>query len=259
MEDRKLEEIAFHDKRELDRQTMPHDEFMSKYSNKKCYAIDKEKNIYLKDFMSRECPDKIVLDYCCGLGQKSLEMAENNAKKVYGIDISPESVATSRNRLQENGYGDNSEFQVMDAEKLTFEDNMFDTIVCSGVLHHLDVNQAFPELARVLKKDGKIICIEALGYNPLITLYRKLTPSLRSAWEAEHILTLRDVKLADNWFQAVDVKYFYLFSIAAIPFQKWKIFNILLPILGFIDNIFLKIPYVQRMAWQMVFILSAKK
>ncbi len=89
----------------------------------------------------------------------------------------------------------------MDAEQLTFPDQTFDLIVCNGVLHHLDLRYAYPELARVLKPGGRILCLEALGYNPAIQLYRKLTPHLRTAWEAEHILTMRQVKEAGLFFR----------------------------------------------------------
>jgi len=51
----------------------------------------------------------------------------------------------------------------MNAEELKFADDYFD-IVCGGaILHHLDLNKALSEIARVLKPDGKAIFVEPLG------------------------------------------------------------------------------------------------
>ena len=54
---------------------------------------------------------------------------------------------------------------------LPFADGEFDFVCCSGVLHHLDLQQAYPQLARVLKPNGRILCLEAIGHNPIIRLH----------------------------------------------------------------------------------------
>lgn len=257
--ERKQKEQDFHNKREADRKVMSDEEYERKYSNKRFYKIAKSSNDYLYNLISELVPGKVALDYCCGLGFSSLELAKRGAKHVHGIDISNESVDTSRQRLIDAGFGDSSTFQTMDAEKMTFEDNTFDLILCSGVLHHLDLQFAYPELARVLKPDGKIIAIEALGYNPAINLYRKMTPSLRTEWETDHILTLAQVKEGLQFFNNYDVKYFHLASIAAIPFIKTPVFKPLLAFLEALDWVLLKIPFVQLMAWQMIFVLKDPK
>ena len=46
--------------------------------------------------------------------------------------------------------------------------------MCCGMLHHLDLSYAFPELRRILSLEGKILAIEALDYNPIIKLYRNI-------------------------------------------------------------------------------------
>ncbi len=52
------------------------------------------------------------------------------------------------------------------------DDNYIDAIICSGMLHHLDLSYAFLELRRILRAEGKILAaIEALNYNPAIKLY----------------------------------------------------------------------------------------
>ena len=258
MELRKQEEIKFHNQREIDRHNLTEDAYEKKYSNKKFYSVQRRSTAYMHALLDKYCPGKKVLDYCCGLGQTSLELAQREAE-VYGIDISDESVKTTEERLRNSGYGDNSVFQVMDAENMSFPDDMFDVIVCTGVLHHLDLKYAFPELARVLKPDGKIICVEALGYNPIINLYRKLTPHLRTAWETDHILTMRQLNNSRANFGHVDVKFFHIFTLAAIPFRKSVLFEPLLRALEMVDEVILRLPLLRLLAWQMVFMLSAPK
>ena len=59
-----------------------------------------------------------------------------------------------------------------DAENTMLDDNYIDAIICSGMLHHLDLSYAFLELRRILRAEGKILAaIEALNYNPAIKLY----------------------------------------------------------------------------------------
>lgn len=257
-ESRKQEEIDFHNRRERDRQEMSDAEFQQAYSNKKWYAITQSSRDYADNWLKENCDGKVALDYCCGLGGMSLRLAEAGAF-VHGIDISDESVTTAENLLQENGFGDRCSMQVMDAERLTYEDNSFDIIVCSGVLHHLDLNRAYPELSRVLKPTGKIICMEALGHNPAINLYRKLTPHLRTAWEVDHILKAKDLKLARDFFDGVSAKYFHLSTIGAVPFRNTPIMRPLLATLEGVDALLLRIPGVRQMAWQMIFVLSQPK
>jgi SAM-dependent methyltransferase len=253
--ERKQAEAEFHDQRERDRAELTEEEFSRRYSNKKFYSVVRGSTEYLSSWIARHTINRRALDYCCGLGGVSLQIAQSGGF-VVGFDISSESVETARRTLKEAGVGGRGEFMVMDAERLGFPDKSFDVIVVSGVLHHLDVNRAYPELARVLRPGGRILCMEALGYNPAINLYRKLTPKLRTAWEADHILTLREVKKAERYFGRVQVKYFHLATIAAVIFRRTRVFTPLLSALEAVDNVILRIPLLQRMAWQMFFELS---
>lgn len=206
MSDRKQKEALFHDERERLRHEDPA-AYQKITGNRKFYSITRESRNYVERWLEQKCPNRKLLDYCCGRGGSSVKAASYGAE-VVGIDISEKSIQTSQQRAAELGLSGRTSFLTMDAENLDFEDDTFDLAICSGVLHHLDVTKAFPELSRVLKPGGEIICIEALGYNPLITWYRKRTPQMRTEWEAEHILTLEEVDLARLYFNTVNVKYF---------------------------------------------------
>ncbi len=254
-DDRKQAEADFHNERARARATMSQDEFEKVYSNKKWYYVTRRTTQYKEAWFARYAPGAVALDYCCGQGLTTIELAKHGAT-AHGIDISADEVQTAARQAADAGVQEKTHFQVMDAEHPTFPSQMFDLIVCNGVLHHLDVEAAYPELARMLKPGGRVLCMEALGYNPIIQWYRNRTPHLRTAWEKDHILTLRQVKQAQRYFNRVSVRYFFLFTILAVPFRKSAIFKPVLRMLELLDEVILRIPGVQLMAWQMYFELS---
>jgi hypothetical protein len=91
------------------------------------------------------------------------------------------------------------------------------------------------------------MAIEALDYNPLIKLYRKFTPAMRTEWEKSHILSLVDVEYAKNYFMIGEIRYWHITSIL-YPYIK-----ALLPLLNYVDNILTKTPLLKLMAWIFTF------
>ena len=258
VEDRKHQEAEFHDILRDEKLKGSSLDFERLTSNYKFYSITRRSQNFVDSFLINNCSGRRVLDYCCGDGQNTVFLAENGAD-AFGIDISPVSIQNAKEKAEKRGLK-NASFFVMDAEKLEFGDNFFDLIICSGVLHHLNIEKAYQELFRVIKPGGKIICDEPLAYNPIFQLYRKITPQLRTKWEAEHILKKKDIKLAEKYFGKVEKRFFHLFTLLAVPFRSVPfIFNPLLAFLGFIDSLILRMPLVKWWAWQIVFILSEPK
>ena len=253
MEQRKLEEIQFHDNiRSLDIDD-PH--YERQHSNRKFYSIGRRTETFPKEWLLQRCANRRVLVFGCGSGAQSFYLAKANAQ-VAGIDISSVAIGLARKRAIQEGVEKNTSFYVMDCEAMAFPDNCFDIIIAAGVLHHLDLPRAYREMARTLKPDGQIICVEALGHNPVIQLYRKLTPHLRTAWEAEHILRMKDLKLARRFFAKVDARFYHLFTLAAVPFRRTRIFSSVLSAMEAIDKVVLRVPFIRTQAWQVIFILS---
>ncbi len=192
--------------------------------------------------------------YCCGDGVLTFKMAAY-ADQVVGIDISDVSIQSAREKAQQAGLN-NLTFEVMDAERTTFPDGSFDLIVASGVLHHLDLNYAYPELARLLASDGYVICGEPLIHNPVFQAYRRRTPHLRTAWETEHILSRSMVMQSLEYFEQIELYFFNLATLIAVPFRGLPGFNPLLSILEKIDSVLLRLPAIKWQAWMVFFILS---
>ncbi|MBM4295752.1 MAG: class I SAM-dependent methyltransferase [Deltaproteobacteria bacterium] len=229
------------------------------WANMKYYAIERKSREVVLEWFKTYCPGSQVLDYCCGNGDDSFFIAAHGAVKVVGIDISEVSVQNCNNKAAQEGLG-NLSFQVMDAENLSFADDTFDVVSEYGALHHLDLTKAYGEIARVLRPSGRALCVEALGHNHIIHLYRKLTPHLRTPWEVEHILRRKDVDLAREYFHQVNILgFFHLATLAAVPFRKTPIFEKILGTLEAVDAMLLRLPFLQWQAWHIIFELAKPK
>ena len=97
------------------------------------------------------------------------------------INISESEMALGRQRLGETAL--RPRFRLMDAHALDYPDRHFDLVFGTGILHHLDLERALAEIARVLKPDGIVLFGEPLDTNPVGRVVRALTPRARTADE----------------------------------------------------------------------------
>jgi SAM-dependent methyltransferase len=141
-----------------------------------------------------------------------------------------------------------------DAENTKLPDNSVDVVICSGMLHHLDLSYAFPELRRILAPGGKILAVEALDYNPAIKLYRLLTPAMRTEWETAHILSLKDVRFARRFFNVGELRYWHVTGILAphVSFIPARVFDV-------VDAAIERIPGAQLLAWMFTFVMEKNR
>lgn len=197
-----------------------------------------------------------VLEYGCGEGSAAFELAARGAD-VTGIDISPVAIETARAEASAARLEDRLHFEVMDAEALALEDASFDVVCGSGILHHLDLAKALNEIARVLKPTGKAVFVEPLGHNPLINLYRRRTPSMRTA--DEHPLVAMDFELARGRFGRVDLRSFHLASLAAVPAQNRKGFQRLVAAADAVDRALFRSAALRMQAWTVLLELSCPR
>jgi ubiquinone/menaquinone biosynthesis C-methylase UbiE len=249
---RKLKELQFHD---LDRDrfrietTKSSDTYEKFYGNKKYYASTKRSADFVNSWIAKEANGKIFLDYACGNGGNALFAAKSGAALSLGFDISGVSVKNAQKAAEESGVTGNTRFFQADAENTKLPDNSIDVIVCSGMLHHLDLSYAFPEIRRILRPDGKLLALESLDYNPAIKLYRLLTPDMRTEWEKAHILDLNDVNFAQRFFELEELRFWHVLGYVGGKFP-W-----IFPFVDSLDQILEKLPGIQRMAWIFTFVL----
>lgn len=242
---RQRAEMDFHNKNRdaaAEAATIAQDTYEKFYGNRKYYSTTQRSLAHSYDWIEKHSRGKVVLDYACGDGNMAMRAARAGAKLVVGLDISDVSIANCRRKAAEEGLT-NVRFVQSNAERTLMPDESFDAVLCFGMLHHLDLSYAFPELRRILKVGGKVYAAEALDYNPAIKLYRKLTPQMRTEWEKSHILGLKDLDFARRFFDIGEVRYWHVAGYAAGKVPA------LLPMLNIIDGALEHFPGIQLMAW----------
>jgi SAM-dependent methyltransferase len=111
-----------------------------------------------------------VLDFACGAGLTACFLAARGAR-VTAIDISPASIERARELAQATRQ--TVEFIAGELGPDTFPDASFDAIVGRYALHHVDLGQIAPTLARVLVPGGRGAFLETMALNPLLNLSRR--------------------------------------------------------------------------------------
>jgi ubiquinone/menaquinone biosynthesis C-methylase UbiE len=104
-----------------------------------------------------------ILDFGCGKGVITVEIEKiNRHAKIYGVDVSEDALQICRKKLPKHMFK-----KIVDGGKIPFPDETFDFIIASDVLEHVyDTENAFLEISRVLKKNGKLLV--SVPYNGLL-------------------------------------------------------------------------------------------
>ena len=193
---------------------------------------------------------KTVVDFGCGEGHNTIRLAECGAT-VYAFDISSEMVKATHKKALERNLQEQVFADKMAAEQLTYSDGFADLVFGHSILHHTDLALTRQEIHRILKPGGRAVFLEPLDHNPLIRLFRWLTPSRRTPTEKP--LRFEDVYFFAEPFSTFNHREFYLTALAAfafLPLQSEKVFRLLLHAFGRLDKSLLaRWPKLGKYAW----------
>jgi len=156
-----------------DRSRAEYEAFFARYDE---YRYTKEAHIL-------DCLDAVAFDgkrvLEIGLGQGADgEQIVRRGGFYSGVDLTDEATERTRMRLTLK----NLPFERIErasALKLPFDDNSFDIVFSHGVLHHIpDIKTAQKEIARVLRRDGKLVAMLyakwSMNYLASIFVFRRL-------------------------------------------------------------------------------------
>lgn len=241
----------------LQREAAFHDEAFAgdaRQAAGKYYATARAAKRHYHELLTESAGSAQVLEYGCGKGSAAFDLAAAGAS-VTGIDISQVGIDEARQQAQVLGLQAQLSFQLMNAEALSFDDDSFDLVCGSGILHHLDLHTATEQILRVLRPGGRAVFFEPLGHNPLINLYRRLTPAMRS--EDEHPLTIADLQQITTAFDTAACSFFGLSTLLLAPLRPGAASKTLRAFEG-LDRMVLKSRWLQRYAWIVVMELTRR-
>ncbi len=208
---------------------------------------------------------KTVLELGAGLGEASTWFALHGAR-VISTDLSGGMLAVARRVA---ALHDTTITPVqMDGAVLALADTSVDVVYGANVLHHVDQAKCLREVHRILRPGGMAVFWDPLRYNPVINVYRRIATAVRTA--DEHPLGVDDLRLLQQTFQRVDVRYFWLATLGVFIWfflgqrvhpnaeRYWKKIITdyvsiapLYRLLAAIDRVLLRVPGLRWWAWNM--------
>ncbi len=170
---------------------------------------------YLFNFLG-SVNGKVILDVACGYSMTPVMFALAGAS-VHALDVAPKALAMVQYVAQCKGVAERVQIHVGPAEELPFENSYFDLVYGGAALHHLQLQDAGPELARVLKPGGKGAFQDPLAHNPVLEFTRDYL-----AYRGKHPvkgtdrpLHFHEVQAFGRHFTTCSYRGFELFSMVA--------------------------------------------
>ena len=210
---------------------------ISRAAQDKYYEATKREQLIFQDFFCNLLNSKSMLEIGCSYGRDA-KIYSQFCDTYVGIDLSDKGIEAAK-KLALN----NCSFVCGDAHALPFQRSKFDAVVVSSLLHHLDLPIALEEISRVLKPGGALIFREPLGINPILNLYRYMTPSART--DDEMPFQYEDVVRMRNMFEVQHEHFFGFFVLLNVVFRS----SSLAPVFSCIDRILAKTP-IKYLFWQ---------
>lgn len=186
------------------------------------FGIDVKWRKKVLKMVSKSNP-KTILDIATGTGDLAILMAETNAEKIIGLDISSGMLEVGKKKIASKNLSNTIEMVLADSENMPFEDNYFDAItVAFGVRNFENLEKGLTEILRVLKPNGLFVILETSV--PDKTPYK----------QGYNFYSKNILPVIGQLFSKDNVAYGYL-SESAAAFPYGEALNNILRKTGFID------------------------
>ena len=185
-----------------------------------------------------------VLDFGCGTGEITTQLAILGAKKVYAVDVTPGLLAATSARAELDNVSDRVETVCGFIENIP--PRPVDLVVAFAVLHHCHpISKIMPTLLNWLRPGGTFVCAEPVVYFPVVE-------TLRVASRVK----FEPLDEGERKLDATDVDYLLgcLDDAQCIPFRLTSRADRWLPDrpLRRLDNLLFKLPVMSKLAGGMV-------
>ncbi len=158
-------------------------------------------------------PGQTVIDYGCGPGGLSVELARRVAPngRVHGVDLNKLFLERARARAKRDGVEAGIDWHHTDGDRIPLDARLADRLVCKNVMEYVpDVAATLAEFRRVLKPGGLahvidsdwgLLVVEPLGAERIAELFEAAKPAYktphigRKLWGAMRAAGFSDVKV----------------------------------------------------------------
>jgi SAM-dependent methyltransferase len=109
-----------------------------------------------------------IIEFGCGSGWLSLQLAQFARADVTGLDWSPEQLEHARNNAKSAGHAGRLRYIEGNIDPASLE-GRFDLAIMHGFLHHLsrsEIREATTQAHRVLAPTGRLVAVEPVQYPP---------------------------------------------------------------------------------------------
>jgi SAM-dependent methyltransferase len=176
------------------------------------YRENRDWQLYPKEWIFRNIPmeGKDVLDFGCGTGEITSQIAMLGANKVYGLDVTPGLLDQTQRRAELDGLADRVETvcgMIQDVEP-----RPVDVIIAFAVLHHcFPLENVLPALLRWLKPGGIFVTVEPVNYLPAMEWLRSHSGIPTDPLdEGERKLSTEDLQYVRGLFSRTEITHFHL-------------------------------------------------
>ncbi len=169
---------------------------------------------YRKEYVFKlihECKPKKILDFGCGSGDSSTELAALGYD-VVGIDVSPDLIALAEQRARLDGVVDRAKFMAVDGTTATLPAAAYDLVLVQAVLHHVDLTESLRTLEHVLVPGGHVIIVEPVAYSRTLQWLRDRSPVEKDISPNERQLNHDDMRQIGRTFEIVEKRHFTIFQ-----------------------------------------------
>jgi SAM-dependent methyltransferase len=147
----------------------------------------------------------VLLDVGCGPLARAEVQFGLRGNTIVGVDISASTLKKANETIKKLGLKDKVEFVLVDAESLPFRSDLFDIVLCIGVISHLpsmqSVERALQQIRRSLKMGGKLYTTWLLNLFSIWCVQEALKFSIMRRPDREQHLKFRGLPEINNVFK----------------------------------------------------------